>query len=147
MARLQFAGYGRRMNGPREIDDLEDDEDDGPLRWVKTPIEWSTYAADVARENTLRIHFGHSSSESLAEVVVVEGWETVSVTLINRLLTGTYPDGTMTGIKMDLRHSCVELDLDAPLAARNVIDGSTGRTGSPLAPEDVNPAEPCPRWL
>lgn len=65
-------------------DDLADDLDEGPLRWAKVPIEWAKYDADVERDRTLRIYYGHSSDESLAELVVVEAWNTVSVTLISR---------------------------------------------------------------
>ena len=108
-----------------------DDDDDGSLRWIRSPVEWELYEP-VDGGRRLRVMYvqagaGSTPGAAIAEVLLVESYDRVVVTLLERELAGTWPNGAGVGRTLAAVWGCLELELDLPLADRSIIDGFTGR--------------------
>jgi hypothetical protein len=92
-------------------------------------------------------------NENLAEVVVTEDDDAVTIAPFERTVVGVYPDGWEASERLMKVSSFVEVVLAAPLNGRAVIDATTGRRLAPLPPRhDVSERRRygprgCPRWL
>ena len=140
---------------PRADDDAvfadDDDLDEGPLRCVREPLGWSEYA-DGDELTLLRVHFTHSGSAhdaALAEVIVTESGPTVSISLFQRQIWGTYPDGATAATPAVAVFGCVQVRLARPLGQRRVIDGTTGLLAQRVAENSDHrwiERHGCPIW-
>jgi hypothetical protein len=140
-----------------DADDLPDDE--GPLRWFRSPLDWTAYDEEGS---VLRVFFiqpgtGSGPGAAIAEVVVSECLDVVAVTLFERVLSGVLPDGSIAASSLAAVPGCLEIELDRPLAGRKLIDGSTGLAPRMRDRDASEPAEDwfyaralargCPRWM
>ena len=127
-----------------------------PLRLVLRPLEWQAY--DLLEEGRgIRVFYGHSPSEAVADLVLSESAEIVAITLFERSLEGVYPDGSVPAKSAVGTASCLEVRLDERVAERRIIDGSTGRATRLRAldaPEGTLDRffsaaleRGCPRWI
>lgn len=120
----------RTTPGPDDLPDFDIDEAEQPLRWIRQPVRWD--ACSVGDDpRLLRIHYIQAGTvagpgAAIAEVVLSEEGATVSVTLFERDLAGTYPDGAGAGRALAAVSGCLQVRLQRPLGQRRVIDGSTG---------------------
>lgn len=119
-----------------------------PLRLVPAPVEIDAFDADVPRDPIVRLFFqpgdhGHAPHVDIAEVVVLETADRVSIGLVRRGVDGEWPRGVMHGESLR-RRTPVALDvrLDEPLGTRTLIDAWTGapvrrvqRSNGPLPAE------------
>ena len=121
-------------------DEYEDEDIAEGLHWVRSPIDWDAY--DLGEdERMLRIHYTQAGTASgpgaaIAEVVVTEFGSTVAVTLFERDLQGTYPDGAIAGRKMAAVGGCLQVRLSDELGQRRVVDGTSG-----IEPRRLDPAD------
>jgi hypothetical protein len=132
------------------------------LYWVRRPVDWDGYDL-VDDGHGLRIVYAQAGTASgpgaaIAEVLVLEGFDRVAVTLVARHLVGTYPDGLKTSENLMKVTSFMEVRLMDPLDDRELIDGATGKRPPRLdrdAPEDSRDGRilramdgrGCPVWL
>ncbi len=105
-----------------------------PLQLVPAPVEIDAFDADAARDTIVRLFFqpgdhGHAPHVDIAEVVVLETADRVSIGLVRRGVDGEWPRGVLHG-ELLVRRPPVALDvpLDEPLATRTLIDAWTGAT-------------------
>ncbi len=110
--------------------DDENDESEGPLRYVRVPLAWDAYELDDG-DRVLRLFFtqggtAYGPSHDIAELVLAESAEVVSVTLFERAIAGTYPDGAIAAEPLAAVSGCLEVALSGPLRHATPIDGSTG---------------------
>jgi hypothetical protein len=142
-------------------DALEPPDDGGeapaePLEIVPYPVEIDAYDPEVGGPSVVRLFFqpgDHAAAPEvdLAEVVVLESWDRVSIALVRRGVTGEGPDGVNYGESL-LRRAKVSLDvaLAEPLGKRPLVDAWTGsavrrverRSDAPLHTEAVG----TPLW-
>ena len=87
---------------------------------------------------------GSGPGAAIAEVVVHETFSVVAITLFERELAGTYPDGAVAARALAAVPACIEVELEQPLGQRRVIDGSTGETARIL---DRGAREPSQDWI
>ena len=145
---------------PDDDDDDDDEEEPGPrsLSWVRTPLTWDAYAVGED-ERLLQVHFVQAGSAdgpgaAIAEVVVAEAGTVVAVTLFERELSGTYPDGGVAARLLAAVSGCLAVPRSRPLRQRRVIDGATGLAARRLEPSDPADAgrleraarRGCPVW-
>jgi hypothetical protein len=131
-----------------------------PLAWVERAVPWSVFEREG--EATLRIFYVQSGSAegpdaALAEVSVRESSSAVEVRLFERVLAGTYSDGSTAASAAGAVAACLEIALAQPLGERKVIDGTSGQSARTLdgnAPPGEGDwfllralARGCPRWV
>lgn len=130
------------------------------LTWMRSPIPWERYQ-HVADRQALRIIYVQEGGlgrpgAAIAEVNVAETAQAVSVELVERELTGTYPSGAGASREQEAVPGCLEIQLAAPLGDREVID-ATGDLARPPISKNPQPAgadrdalrliaRGCPRW-
>lgn len=129
----------------------------GPLETVRRAAEIAGFEADDGPPARLRLRYATAGTAAgpnapLAEVVVIEGLDVVSVSLLERVTWGVRPDGWEKGEKLAKVHRFVEVLLMSALGDRRVIDGSTGAAIPRLELSDPNPRTRygeagCPRWV
>ena len=131
----------------------------GRLAWRRRAVDATGFEALVhATEPVLRVRYAQAGTvqgpnENLAEVVVTEDDDAVTIALFERTVVGVYPDGWEASEKLMKVSSFVEVVLAAPLDGRAVIDAATGQRVAPLPPrDDVSERlrygpRGCPRWL
>lgn len=73
------------------------------------------------------LHHHAAGGGTPGEAFVSEADQTVAVTLIERVLTGVYPDGSIAAENAAAAGIWIEVALGAPAGERQVIDGSRGR--------------------
>jgi hypothetical protein len=127
-----------------------------PLEIVPYPVPIEAYDPEVGGGSVVRLFFqpgDHAAAPEvdLAEVVILETWERVSIGLVRRGVTGEGPDGVNYGESL-MRRGNVSLDvaLAEPLGTRPLVDAWTGtvvrrlerRAGAPLHTETVG----TPLW-
>jgi hypothetical protein len=105
-----------------------------PLQVVAAPVEIDAFDTDAARDPIVRLFFqpgehGHAPHVDIAEVVVLETADRVSIGLVRRGVDGEWPRGVLHGESL-MRRPPVALDvrLDEPLVTRTLIDAWTGAT-------------------
>lgn len=131
----------------------------GRLEWRRRAVDATGFEALVqAAEPVLRVRYAQAGTvqgpnENLAEVVVAEDDDAVTIALFERTVVGVYPDGWDASEKTMKVSSFVEVVLAAPLDGRAVIDAATGQRLAPLPQrDDVSERRRygprgCPRWL
>lgn len=127
-----------------------------PLEIVPYPVPIDAHDPEVGGRSVVRLFFqpgDHASAPEvdLAEVVVLETFERVSIGLVRRGVFGEAPDGVNYGESL-LGRGYVSLDvtLAEPLGTRPLVDAWTGevvrrlerRSNAPLHTETVG----TPRW-
>lgn len=149
----------RTVPGPHDYADFDDaGEEEHVLRWVRSPCTWSAYAPGDSSD-LLQVHYVQAGatggpSAAIAEAVVSEVRATVAISLFERALAGTYPDGGRAASPMAAVRGCLQVRLRRPLSQRRVIDGTTGlpaRRLDPRDPEDRRALDAaatrgCPIW-
>lgn len=105
-----------------------------PLRVIAAPVEIDAFDADAPRDLVVRLFFqpgdhGQAPHVDIAEVVVLETADRVSIGLVRRGVDGEWPRFVLHGESLR-RRSPVALDvpLDEPLGTRTLIDAWTGAT-------------------
>ena len=126
------------------------------LEIVPYPVPIEAHDPDVGGGSVVRLFFQpgdrpEAPDVDIADVVVLETWERVSIGLVRRGVNGEGPDGVMYGESL-LRRAQVTLDVELgePLGTRPLVDAWTGevvrrverRSGAPLPAEVVG----TPRW-
>jgi hypothetical protein len=136
---------------------LENVRDDGELEVVARPVELTGF--EVADEQRAAVRIGYRTAGTaagpnvpLAEVVVVEDPEVISIILLERVTWGVTPEGWPIGEKLMAVSRFVEVALRQPVGGRRVIDGANGRRVEPLRLDDPHPRTRygrggCPRWV
>lgn len=138
------------------LDAAGEDDEVEPLEiapyWV--PIE--AHDPEIGGPSVVRLFFqpgdrGAAPDVDIAEVVILETWERVSIGLVRRGVTGEGPDGVSYGETL-ARRANVSLDvaLAEPLGTRSLLDAWTGevvprverRSDVPLPTEKVG----TPLW-
>jgi hypothetical protein len=137
------------------LDNAGEDEVE-PLEIVPNPVPIEAHDPEVGGGSVVRLFFqpgdrGGAPDVDLAEVVILETWDRVSIGLVRRGVTGEGPDGVNYGESL-LRRANVSLDvaLAEPLGTRPLVDAWTGevvrrverRSDSPLHTETVG----TPLW-
>ena len=141
----------------------EDDEyeaavrEGGRLETVRRAVEITGFEDLAGPSPALRLEYATAGTATgpnvpLAEVVIIEGDELVSVALIERVTWGVGPNGWELSEKSAKVHRFVEVPLLAVLGDRGVTDAADGRRVPRLALEDPNPRTRygpagCPRWI
>ena len=118
------------------LDDAGEDDKFEPLEIVPYPVAIEAHDPEVGGGSVVRLFFqpgdrGAAPDVDLAEVVILETWERVSIGLVRRGVTGEGPDGIMYGESL-LRRASVSLDvaLAEPLGTRPLVDAWTGEVVS-----------------
>lgn len=137
------------------LDNAGEDEIE-PLEIVPYPVPIEAHDPEVGGGPVVRLFFqpgdrGAAPDVDLAEVVILETWDRVSIGLVRRGVTGEGPDGVNYGESL-LRRANVSLDvaLAEPLGTRPLVDAWTGevvrrverRPDAPLHTETVG----TPHW-
>lgn len=122
-----------------------------PLEIVPYPVPIEAHDPEVGGGSVVRLFFqpGDRSAApdvDLAEVVILETWDRVSIGLVRRGVTGEGPDGVSYGESL-LRRAGVSLDVALAEPARGCVDGRGSRPGGapirrPLHTETVG----TPLW-
>ncbi len=127
-----------------------------PLEIVPYPVEIEAHDPEVGGGSVVRLFFqpgdrGGAPDVDLADVVILETFERVSIGLVRRGVTGEAPDGLSYGESLK-RRANVSLDvpLAEPLGTRPLVDAWTGelvrrverRPDAPLHTETVG----TPLW-
>lgn len=127
-----------------------------PLEIVAYPVPIEAHDPEVGGGSVVRFFFqpgdrGATPDVDLADVVILETWDRVSIGLVRRGVTGEGPDGVNYGESL-LRRANVSLDvaLAEPLGRRSLVDAWTGevvrwverRSDVPLHTETVG----TPLW-
>jgi hypothetical protein len=149
------------MGGADAHDELEPPHRGGedpvePLEIVPYPVPIEAYDPEVGGRSVVRLFFqpgDHAAAPEvdLAEVVILETWERVSIGLVRRGVSGEGPDGVNYGESL-LRRANVSLDvaLAESLGTRPLVDAWSGavvprvqrRSDAPLHTETVG----TPLW-
>jgi hypothetical protein len=142
-----------------ELEPLEragEDDEVEPLEIVPYPVPIEAHDPEVGGRSVVRLFFqpgdrGAAPDVDLAEVVILETWDRVSIGLVRRGVTGEGPDGVGYGETL-ARRANVSLDvaLAEPLGTRPLVDAWTGevvprvkrRSDAPLHTEAVG----TPLW-
>jgi len=87
------------------------------LYWGRGPVNWDGY--DLIDDGHGLIVYAQAGTASgpgaaIAEVLVLEGFDSVAVPLVARHLVGTYPDGVKTSEKLMNVTSFIEVRLMDP---------------------------------
>jgi hypothetical protein len=130
------------------------------LSWRRSPIAWERYE-DVTDRPAGRIIYVQAGGlgrpgAAIAEVNVIETAQAVSVELVERELVGTYPNCAGASREQEAVPGCLEIELETPLAGREVIDTTSGAV-RPQISRSLEPSGPdrealsviargCPRW-
>jgi hypothetical protein len=137
-------------------DDANDYDEVEPLEIVPYPVEIEAHDPEVGGRSVVRLYFqpgdrGAAPDVDIAEVVILETWDRVSIGLLRRGVTGEGPDGVGYGETL-LRRANVSLNvaLAEPLGTRPLVDAWTGevvrrierRSDAPLHAETVG----TPLW-
>jgi hypothetical protein len=127
-----------------------------PLEFVPYPVPIEAHDPEAGGGSVVRLFFqpgdrGAAPDVDLADVVLLEPWDRVSIGLVRRGVTGEGPDGVNYGESL-LRRANVSLDvaLAEPLETRPLVHAWTGevvrrgkrRSDDPLHTETVG----TPRW-
>lgn len=117
---------------------FDDDDEPMPLAWIRSACEWTEYAVSDD-ERLIQVHYTQAGTArgpgaAIAEVVVSEAGATVAISLFEREIVGTYPDGAEAGRALAAVSGCLTVRLHRPLSQRRVIDGSTGIVARRLDP-------------
>ena len=93
----------------------------------------------------------------VAEVRLAETNDAVTIALIDRRLSGTYPDGAEAAVTTVWQADCLAVTLAEPVGTRAVVDGATGKNVRRLArnPSDGSDdyffhaavSRGCPVWV
>src|SRR3954453_4366500 len=83
---------------------------DGPLRWLRLPLEWNAYDEEGT---SLRLCFIQSGTAAgpgaaISEGMVSEGVDVVAITLFERVMAGVYPDGSIAVSALAAVPGCLE---------------------------------------
>lgn len=113
----------------REMSDADPFE---PLEIIPYPVEIEAHDPEVGEGSVVRLFFqpgdrGAAPEVDIADVVILETWERVSIGLVRRGVTGEGPDGVNYGETL-ARRANVALDvaLAEPLGTRPLVDAWTG---------------------
>lgn len=68
----------------------------------------------------------------MAELHAEEGEDEIVVRLVERALTGTYPDGAVATVLAIWESDCIAIELSRELGGRTVIDGSSRQMVRPV---------------
>lgn len=138
------------------LDKVGEDDEFEPLEIVPYPVPIEAHDPEVGGRSVVRLFFqpgdrGAAPDVDVAEVVILEAWDCVSIGLVRRGVSGEGPDGIVYGESL-LRRANVSLDvaLAEPLGTRPLLDAWTGkvvprverRSDAPLNAESVG----TPRW-
>jgi hypothetical protein len=138
------------------LDDAGEEDDIEPLEIVPYAVEIEAHDPEVGGGSVVRLFFqpgdrAAAPEVDLAEVVILEAFDRVSIGLVRRGVTGEGPDGVNYGESL-ARRANVSLDvaLDEPLGTRPLVDAWTGevvprverRSDAPLHTETVG----TPLW-
>src|SRR5215204_2456296 len=123
------------MGGADAYDEFKPPHNGGPvepLEIVPYPVPIEAYDSEVGGRSVVRLFFqpgDHAAAPEvdLAEVVILETWDRVSIGLVRRGVSGEGPDGVNYGESL-LRRANVSLDvaLAEPLGTRPLVDAWTG---------------------
>jgi hypothetical protein len=120
------ARYGAGMG------DADDEDEFEPLEIVPYGVPIDGHDPEVGEGAVVRLFFqpgdhGRAPYVDIADVVILEAWDRVSIGLVRRGLTGEGPDGLNYGESLH-RRAPVSLDvpLDEPLGKRPLVDAWTG---------------------
>jgi hypothetical protein len=122
----------RPVHGPNHpARALRPDDDLDPLEVTPIPVAISYYDPDVSGAATVRLFFYGGGAQpphvDIADVVILEAPETVSIALVRRLVEGDAPDGTSYGMSLSKGQLlCLDVPLDEPLGTRELIDAWGG---------------------
>jgi hypothetical protein len=137
------------------LDNAGEDEVE-PLEIVPYPVPIEAHDPEVGGGSVVRLFFQPGDRDAapdvdLADVVILETWDRVSIGLVRRGVTGEGPDGVNYGESL-ARRANVSLDvaLAEPLGTRPLVDAWTGevvrrverRSDAPLHTETVG----TPLW-
>jgi hypothetical protein len=113
------------------LDNSGEDEVE-PLEIVPYPVPIEAHDPEVGGGSVVRLFFqpgdrGAAPDVDLADVVILETWDRVSIGLVRRGVTGEGPDGVNYGESL-ARRANVSLDvaLAEPLGTRPLVDAWTG---------------------
>lgn len=138
------------------LDTAGEDDEIEPLEIVPYRVPIEAHDPEIGGPSVVRLFFqpgdrGAAPDVDIAEVVILETWEHVSIGLVRRGVTGEGPDGVGYGETL-LRRANVSLDvaLAEPLGTRPLLDAWTGevvprverRSDVPLPAEKVG----TPLW-
>ncbi len=129
----------------------------GRLEVVARPVEVTGFEAVDEPSAAVRVRYRTAGTAAgpdvpLAEVIVVEDADIVSLALLERITWGVTPEGWPLSEKLAMAGGFVEIGLRQPVGGRRVIDGASGRLVPPLELHDADPRTRygrggCPRWM
>jgi hypothetical protein len=127
------ARYGAGMG------DADDEDEFEPLELVPCPVPIDAHDPQVGG-SVVRLFFqpgdrGRAPYVDVADVVILEAWDRVSIGLVRRVLAGEGPGGLNYGDSL-ARKAPVSLDvaLDEPLGERMLVDAWTGEVVRRIEP-------------
>ena len=153
--RIRVRGSSDRY-GPGMATQEAGDEEFEPLEIVPYPVPIEAHEPGVGGASTVRLFFqpgdrAAAPDVDIAEVVVLESWDRVSIGLVRRGLTGEGPGGVMYGESLMRRQNVtLDLGLAEPLGTRTLLDAWTGHAVARVErpPDGPLPAERAgtPLW-
>jgi hypothetical protein len=136
--------------------DGDDDEEFEPLEVVPVPVPINAHDPEIGGPSVVRLFFSAGAYEDwpgggLANVLVIEDWDRVSIGLVRREVEGDAPDATGYGESLKMgRQVSLDVALSRSLGTRSLLDASTGEVVPRVKrqSEDPLPAEAMgtPRW-
>ena len=135
--------------------------DAGPLRWIRSPLPWERFdlAADGRGVRVIFVQAGTAvgAAACVAELTVAEDHRRVAITLFERELAGTFPDGAIAARPLAAVTSCLEVHLERALGERMLIDGASGTLARRIDPSAAEGSDDwfalralergCPIWM
>ncbi len=138
--------------------DEDDDDELEPLELVPVPVSIRAHDPDAGGPSVVRLFFragdrGGWPGGGIADVVVIEDGERVSIGLMQRVVDGEGQDGMMYGSSLQMGGwAGLAVALSSPLGTRSLLDASTGELVPRVEhlPDDSSPGKgvetPLWRW-
>jgi hypothetical protein len=109
-----------------------DDDEFEPLEFVPVPVSINAHDPDVGEPSVVRVFFRAGShggwpGGGIADVLVIEDSDRVSIGLVRREVHGQAPDGTWYGVSLQMGGwASLDVVLSSSLGTRSLLDASTG---------------------